>query len=460
MADFTMVVGARDEATRVLKNVRNETDLLERSVVSLQKQTEESVGRFEIVFAGLAGIATGVAAFIAGSKIKEVSDDGIKAFKDQKDAAEKFAETLTLIDGRLKGLKDSEIDLKDTLEQMPAAFKLMEDKGLLAGSAESVERFTAAVEYSKKASEQAWASVGAVFAPFENAVINGYARIADTITAVLNPAIEESESYFESYQSTVDWVLDSIEDSIFSVAAAAKVGFDRFDDVLRLSMLTGAHSVEKFKNDSIFAFHSLHAAVVNPINAIGDQFALVFHRIGTRLTDLVSVSKAVLTDITGVVNGKYDAIFNRDSAEGFDFTPQIDLGAFDGMIRRNEAKMLDAIQKLAASLGVAFADEFSENSSFLDHMKDAIDKDRFEFKLPKPPENKDKDASNRRTGFAENKAEDTRLLARNTTKDPIEDLVAEVKVQKDIAGKQLEAAEEANRILRSKQGEIIVEIVG
>lgn len=50
MADFSMVVGARDEATAILKNVRSNIDILARSVTQLGHDTEKTQESFELSF--------------------------------------------------------------------------------------------------------------------------------------------------------------------------------------------------------------------------------------------------------------------------------------------------------------------------------------------------------------------------------------------------------------------------
>ena len=138
MADFDIIVGARDEATRILQGVRNETDTLASSISNLREKAEGETSKVEIAFSGLgaalAALAGAAALFGSAKAFGSFGTKSVKEFGDQEAAATKLAERMMLAEGRLKGLRDSEIDVVAGADEVTKAFEKMADAGTLIGS--------------------------------------------------------------------------------------------------------------------------------------------------------------------------------------------------------------------------------------------------------------------------------------------------------------------------------------
>lgn len=470
MADFDIIVGARDEATRILQGVRNETDTLASSISNLREKAEGETSKVEIAFSGLgaalAALAGAAALFGSAKAFGSFGTKSVKEFGDQEAAATKLAERMMLAEGRLKGLRDSEIDVVAGADEVTKAFEKMADAGTLIGSQEHILGYTNGIKMAKEATDRAYASFGAIIAPLETLRNESIESVANALTAVLAPAVQLAEDSFESYRMIVDIVSKESGEALVAGMTLAVTAFENVSALVDIAVASFALGYEMMKNDFVHLFTEVIPVYANWFvenfpELMSDGLAGAFIAIKNFVTNgseaFMRLFEFVRTGGKGGFAGlvtDIEAIASKNILEGFKATAAELPDVIGRSFTDKETELATKIAGLGVGLGKDFSESFEDNLAYFHSLfEDGLG---VNVKLP------DEIKGGKKSGgaIAENKAEDTRLLARNTTKDPIEDLVAEVKVQKDIAGKQLEAAEEANRILRSKQGEIIVEIVG
>jgi len=469
VADFSMVVGARDEATAVLKDVRASVDMLARSVTQLGTDTEKTQESFEFSFKTVA-IGTGVvagalAALATADYLHDLAEDGLKSFHKQSDAAKDLAEDLLLVDGRMKGLRDSEIDLTATSSKMSQALKLLDDAGVLAGSVESVQAYEDALEGSTKATDRAYASIGALLAPFETLRMEGIEATANAFSNVLTPAIELVEDSMLSFSEAYGTVGDAFVNTTAGALALFDVFSTRTSATFELITTSAAFSFESIKNDVTHLFVDV---IPKYANWFVENFPELFDdactgafiavkNFATNATDALQVLFDYFASggEGGLVNVMVDLqeIASRDLLEGFKATAAELPEIIARDITDREAELAMKMALLGGSLAGSFADAFEDRKLQIESLFDGPDK----AKVDKPDEI---NAADKNARANESLAPtESRLLTRGPSDGPLQNLVEEAKEQKELQKQTLKAIEENNRLQSMRDKQVQMELI-
>lgn len=491
MADFEIVVGARDEATRILNGVREQTDILANAISNMAGRTQSEAIRAEVALEGIGhtlktdeanaersisvfnnlavalGAVAGAAALVGSAKaFGAFGTKAVKEFKDQKAAAEELAEKVLLADGRMKGLRDSEIDLEVGADELTGAFRRMAQAGTLIGTDEHILGYTNSIKKAEEASDRAYASFGALIAPLETLRNESIESVANAFTAVLAPAVKMAEDSFDSYKAIVDIVAKETGSVIVTGMTAASVAIENVSGTVDFAVASISLGLETAKNDFVHLFTDVIPAYANWFvqnfpELISDGLGGAFIAIKNFASNSGDAFSKLFEFITSGGKGGFaslavdiQAIASKNLLQGFEATaaslPDIVARGFTD----KETELADKVAKLGSVLGKDFSEKFAENLAYFESLfKDGLGVD-----IDVPKENNGKEKSGNKT-VQENKAENTRLLSRAQNSEPIADLLAEAKEQKAIAQKQLEAAEEANNLLRSRESDLQLELI-
>jgi len=440
MADFDIVVGARDEATRILEGVRVQANMLGDAITTLRQKSTEETSRIEIAFGALAGGVGAVAGLFAlVSSARAFGDVGAKGLSE-------FASQL------------ERINKAETFEAK------LEIESNLVGTLEALQEYDIAVKRSEAASNEAFASIGALLAPLEILRLEGVEMVANAITTGLAPAIDFASSAMDAYRAVVEATVDISSKALVAGFTAVQVSFNEVATIAEASSLSVQLAFEMMKNDAMHVFGEVIPAYANWFvsnfpELISDGLGAAVVAVKNFATNTSEILQVLFEFVASggsvgfdVLAGAIADIANKSLLEGFEATADKLPDVLGRKLTDKETLLAKQIKGLSGRLANDFNEQFAANMEAFDAL---LNNRRNRLGQEQEPEKE----RAKRDPSEILKAVESRLLVRGQTEGPLDALLIEAKQQNKFAEKQLEKLDQSIQLLRDRQDALEVEFI-